>query len=154
MVDPQEVRLEASELTLQSRVESGFTVQPRRESSVTPPDVIGYPAAVTGATMVVPGRYSGNLGGFHLNLIPKGPGMSLKEIRAKALLCDPSSYPKELERVCDKLNEYCKLRCKRKGQTEADRWEINIRKEVTQSVTQVSIARAIKKSKKIREIEV
>ena len=57
MVDPQEVHLEASESTLQSPVESGFTVQPRRESSVTPPEVIGYPAAATAATMVVPGKY-------------------------------------------------------------------------------------------------
>ena len=116
MVDPQEVHLEARESTHQSPVESGFTVQTGRESSVTPPKVIGYPAAVTAATTVVPGRYSGNLGGFHLNLTPKGPGMSLIEIRAKALLCDPSSYPKELETVYDKLNEYCKLRCERKGQ--------------------------------------
>ena len=59
MVDPQEVHLEASESTLQSPVESGFTVQLRRESSVTPPEVIGYPAA---ATTIVPGRYPGNLG--------------------------------------------------------------------------------------------
>ena len=147
-VDPQEVHLKASESTLQSPVESGFTVQPRRESSVTPPEVIGYSAAVAAATMVVPGRYSGNLGGFHLNLTPKGPSMSLKEIRAKALLCDPSSYPKELERVYDKLNEYCKLRHERKGQTEADNWEINFRKEVTWSVTQVNMARVTKKSKK------
>ena len=116
MVDPQEVHLEARESTHQSPVESGFTVQTGRESSVTPPKVIGYPAAVTAATTVVPGRYSGNLRRFHLNLTPKGPGMSLIEIRAKALLCDPSSYPKELETVYDKLNEYCKLRCERKGQ--------------------------------------
>ena len=148
MVDPQEVHLEASESTLQSPVESGFKGQPRRESSVTPPEVIGYPVAVTAATTVVLGRYSGNLGGFHLNLTPKGLGMSLKEIRAKALLCDPSSYPKELERVYDKLNEYCKLRHERKGQTEADNLEINFRKEVTWSVTQVNIASATKKSKK------
>ena len=90
------MHLEASESTLQSPVESGFTVQPGRESSVTPPEVIGYPTVATAATMVVPGRYSGDLGGFHLNLTPKGPVASLKEIRAKALLCDPSSYPKEL----------------------------------------------------------
>ena len=168
MVDPQEVHLEVSESTLQSPVESGFTVQlgressvtpPEviesgftvqlgRESSVTPPEVIGYPAAAAAATTFVPGRYSGNLGGFHLNLTPKGLGMSLEEIKAKELLCDPSSYPKELERVYDKLNEYCKLRCKRKGQTEADNWEINFRKKVTWSVTQVNMTRVTKKSKK------
>ena len=148
MVDPQEVHLEASESTLQSPVESGFTVQPGREPSATPPKVIGYPAAVTAATMVVTCRYSGNLKGFHLNLTPKGLRMSLEEIRAKALLCYPSSYPKELERVYDKLNEYCKLRCERKGQTEADSWEMNFRKEVTWSVTQVNMARATKKSKR------
>ena len=120
MVESQEVHLEASELTLQSPVESGFTVQLRRETGVTPPEVTGYLAAVAAATTVVPGRYPGNLGGFCLKLTPKGPGMSLKEIRAKALLCDPSSYPKELERVYDKLNDYCKLRHKRKGLTKAD----------------------------------
>ena len=92
-------------------------------------------------------RYPGNLGGICLNLTPKGPGMSLKEIRAKALLCDPSSYPKELERVYDKLNDYCKLRHKRKGLTKADDWEINFRKEVTRRVTKVNTARATKKSK-------
>ena len=144
VVDPQEVHLEASESTLQSPVESGFTVQLRRESSVTPPEVIGYPAA---ATMVVPGRYSGNLGGFHLNLAPKGLGMSLEKIRAKALLCDPSSYPKELERAYDKLNDYCNLRCKRKDLTKANNQEINFRKEVTWSLTQVNMARVMKKSK-------
>ena len=100
MVDPQEVLLEASESTLQSPVESGFTVQLGRDSSVTPPELIGYPAT---ATMSVPGRYPGNLGGFCLNLTPKGLGISLEEIRAKALLCDPSSYQKELERVYDNL---------------------------------------------------
>ena len=135
------MHLEASESTLQSPVESGFTVQLRRE-------VIGYPAAVAAATTVVPGRYQGNLGGFHLNLTPKGPGMSLKEIRAKALLRDPSNYPKELERVYDKLNDYCKLRCERKGLTKADNWEINFRKEVIQSVIQVNMARVMKKLKK------
>ena len=36
--------------------------------------------------------------------------MTLEEIKAKELLCDPSIYPKELERVYDKLNDYCKLR--------------------------------------------
>ena len=133
-----------SESTLQSPVESGFTVQLGRESSVTPLEVIGYSAAAAAATMVVPGRYPGNLGGFCLNLTPKGPGMSLEEIRAKALQCDPSSYPKELERVYDKLNDYCKLRCERK----ADDWEINFRKEVTWSVTLVNMARVTKKSKK------
>ena len=145
MVDPQEFHLEASESMLQSPVKSGFTVQLGRESSVTPPEVTGYPAA---ATTVVPCRYPGNLGGFHLNLTPKGPGMSLEEIRAKALLCDPSSYPKELERVYDKLNDYCKLRHERKGLTKADDWEINFRKEVTHSVTQVNMVRVMKKSKK------
>ena len=110
MVEPQEVHLEASESTQQSPVESGFTVQLGRESSMTPPEVIGYSAAVTAATIVVPGRYPGSLGGFHLNLTPKGPCMTLEEIKAKELLCDPSSYPEELEKVYDKLNDYCKLR--------------------------------------------
>ena len=59
-------------------------------------------------------------------------GMNLREIRAKALLCDPSSYPKELERVYDKLNDYCKLRNEKKGRTKADDWEINFRKEETE----------------------
>ena len=74
--------------------------------------------------------------------------MSLKEKRAKALLCDPSSYPKELERDFDKLNDYCKLRHERKGLTKADDWEINFRKEIIRSVTQVNISRVMKKSKK------
>ena len=150
MVEPQEVCLEASESTLQSPVESGFKVQLRRESSVTPPEVIGYPAAATAATMVVPGRYPGNLEGLHLNLTPKGLGMSLEEIRAKALLCDATSYPKELERVYDKLNDYCKLRCKRKGLTKADNWEMNFRKEVTQNVMPVNMARVMKSKKSQR----
>ena len=55
MVESQEVHLEASELTLQSPVESGFTVQLRRETGVTPPEVTGYLAAVAAATTVVPG---------------------------------------------------------------------------------------------------
>ena len=148
MVDPQEVHLEAIESTLQLPVESGFTVQLGRESSMTPPEVTGCPAAVAAATMVVPGRYPGNLGGFHLNLTPKGLGMSLEEIRAKALLCDQSGYPKELQRVYDKLNDYCKLRHKRNGLTKADDLEINFRKEVTWSVTQGNMARATKKLKK------
>ena len=120
----QEVHLEASESTQQSSVEPGFTVQLGRESSVTPPEVIGYSTAMAAATTVVPGRYPESLGGFHLNLTPKGLGMTLKEIKAKELLCDPSSYPKGLERVYDKLNDYCKLRCKRKGLTKADNWDI------------------------------
>ena len=74
--------------------------------------------------------------------------MTLKEMKAKELLCDPSSYPKELERVYDKLNNNCKLRCERKGLTKADNLEINFRKEVTWSVTQVNMARVMKNSKK------
>ena len=148
MVEPQEVHLEASESTQQSPVESGITVQLGRESSVKPPEVIGYSAAVAAAMMVVPGRYPASLGGFHLNLTPKGLGMTLKEIKAKELLCDPNSYPKELERVYDKLNDYCKLRCERKGLTKADDWEINFRKEVTWSVTQVKTVRVTKTLKK------
>ena len=148
MVEPQEMHLEASESTQQSSVESGFTVQLGRESSVTLPEIIGYSAAVAAATMVVPSRYPESLGGFCLNLTPKGPCMTLKEVKAKELLCDPSSYPKELERVYDKLNDYCKLRHKRKGLTKADDWEINFRKEVTWSVTQVNMERVMKKLKK------
>ena len=41
---------------------------------MTPPQVIGYSAAAT----VVPGRYPGSLGGFCLNLTPKGLGMTRK----------------------------------------------------------------------------
>ena len=148
MVEPQEMHLEASESTQQSSVESGFTVQFGRESSMTLPEIIGYSAAMAAATMVVPSRYPGSLGGFCLNLTPKGPCMTLKEVKAKELLCDPSSYPKELERVYDKLNDYCKLRHKRKGLTKADDWEINFRKEVTWSVTQVNMERVMKKLKK------
>ena len=117
MVEPQEVHLEASESTQQSPVESGFTVQLGRESSITPPEVIGYSAAVAAATTVVPGAYPGSLEGFHLNLTPESLGMTLEQIKTKELLCDPSSYPKELERVYDKLNDYCKLRRERKGLT-------------------------------------
>ena len=73
MVEPQGVHLEASESTQQSPVESGFTVQLGRESSMTPPEVI-YSAAVTAATMVVPGRYPESLGGFHLNFNTKRSG--------------------------------------------------------------------------------
>ena len=148
--EPQEVCLEASESTQQPPVESGFTVQFGRESSVTPPEVIGYSAAAAAATMVVPGRYPGSLGGFCLNLTPKGLAMTLEEIKAKELLCDPSSYPKELESVNDKLNDYCKLRHERKGLTKTNNWEINFRKEVTQSVTQVNTARVTKKFKSKR----
>ena len=89
MVEPQEVCLDASESTQKSPVESGFTVQLGRESSMIPSEVIGYSAAVAAATTVVPGRYPGSLGGFHLNLMPKGLSMTIKEIKAKELLCDP-----------------------------------------------------------------
>ena len=75
MIEPQEVCLEASESTQQSPVESGFTVQLGRESSMTSPEVIGYSAAVVAATTVVPGRYPESLGRFHINLTPKGPGI-------------------------------------------------------------------------------
>ena len=78
----------------------------------------------------------------------KRSGYDSEEIKAKGLLCDPSSYPKELERVYDKLNDYCKLRRERKGLTKADDWEINFRKEVTWSVTQVNMATVMKKLKK------
>ena len=74
--------------------------------------------------------------------------MTLKEIKVKELLCDPSSYPIELERVYDKLNDNCKLRHEKKDLTKADDWEINFRKEVTWSVTKVNMARVMKKSKK------
>ena len=104
------MHLEASGLTPQSPVESRFTVQLGRESTTTPPEAIGYSAAAAAATTITPGRYPGSLGGFCLNLTPKGPGITLGEIKAKELLCDPSSYPKELERVYDKLNDYGKLR--------------------------------------------
>ena len=104
--------------------------------------------ATVAAVTVVPGRYPGSLRGFCSNLTPKGPGMTCEEIKAKELLCDPSSCSEELERVYDKLIDYCKLRCKRKGLTKADNWEINFRKEVTQSVTQV--ARVMKKLEKKR----
>ena len=69
---------------------------------------------------------------------------TLKEIKAKELLCNPNIYPKELERVYDKLNNYCKLRKQRKGLTEADEWERNFRKKVTCSVTQVNTVRVMK----------
>ena len=71
MVEPQEVHLEASESTQQSPVGSGFTVQLGRESGMTPPEVIGYSAAVAAATTVVPGRYPGSLGGFQFKFNTK-----------------------------------------------------------------------------------
>ena len=72
---------------------------------------------------------------------------TLKEIKAKELLCNPSSYTKDLERVYYKLNDYCKLRWERKGLTEADDWEIDFKKEVTWSVTQVNMARVLENGK-------
>ena len=68
----------------------------------------------------VPGAHAGSLGGICLSTwqyLPQYPGISIKEMRAKELLSDPSSYPKELDRVYHKLNEFCSLRRKRRGLT-------------------------------------
>ena len=52
--------------------------------------------------------HAGSLGGICLSTpqnLPQGPGISLEEMRAKELLSDPSSYPKELDRVYQKLDK-------------------------------------------------
>ena len=97
----------------------------------------------------VPGAHAGSLGGIHLSTLQhllEGSGISIEEMTAKELLSDPSSYPKELDGVYQKLNEFCNLRRKRRGLTEPD--ELEFRKEVTSKVTQVNTARAKRKPKK------
>ena len=108
-------------------------------------------ATTTEQRQGVPGMHAGSLGGIHLSTpqhLPQGPGISIEEMTAKELLSNPSSYPKELDRVYQKLNEFCNLRRKRRGLTEPDNWELEFRKEVTRKVTQVNTARAKRKPKK------
>ena len=74
-------------------------------------------AATTEQRQGVPGVHAGSLGEICLSTLqhlPQGPGISLEEMRAKELLSNPSSYPKELDRVYQKLNEFCNLRRKRR----------------------------------------
>ena len=85
-------------------------------------------ATTTEQRQGVPGAHAGSLGGIRLSTpqhLPQGPGISIEEMTAKELLSNPSSYPKELDRVYQKLNEFCNLRRKRRGLTEPDDWEPN-----------------------------
>ena len=98
----------------------------------------------------MPGAHAGSLGGICLSTpqhLPQGLGISIEELRVKELLSDPSNYPKELDRIYQKLNEFCNLRRKRRGLTKPDDWELEFRKEVTRKVTQVNTARAKRKLK-------
>ena len=119
---------------------------------MTPPKGTDYSVATAATTTEqrqgVPGVHAGSLGGICLQHLPQGPGITIEEMRAKELLSNPSSYSKELDRVYQKLNEFCNLRRKRRGLTEPDDWELEFRKEVTRKVTQVSTARAKRKPKK------
>ena len=117
----------------------------------TPPKGMDYLAATAAITIEerqgVPGAHAGSLAGICLSTLqhlPQSPGISIEEMTAKELLSDPSSYPKELDRVYQKLNEFCNLRRKRRGFTEPDDWELGFRKEVTRKVTQDNTARAKK----------
>ena len=69
----------------------------------TPPKGMDYSVATAATTTEqrqgVPGAHAGSLGGICLSTpqhLPQGPGISIEEMRAKELLSDPSSYPKEL----------------------------------------------------------
>ena len=122
---------------------------------MTPPNGTDYlvatAAAITEQKQFVPCAHVGSLGGIHLSTLqhlPQGPGISIEELRAKELFSNPSSYPKELDRVYQKLNEFCNLRRKRRDLTEPNDWELKFRKEVTRKVTQVNTARAKRKPKK------
>ena len=154
IVKSQDVCTEASGSTLHCITTGpGFEIG----APMTPPKGTDYFVA-TAATKTeqrqrqgVPGTHAGSLGGNHLSTLqhlPQGPGISIEEMRAKELLSDPSSYPKELDRVYQKLNKFCNLRRKRRGLTEPDDWELEFRKEVTRKVTQVNTARAKRKPKK------
>ena len=117
----------------------------------TPPKGTDYLAATIEQKQGVPGVHAGSLGGICLSTpqhLPQGSGISIEEMTAKELLSNPSSYPKELDRVYQKLNKFCNLRRKRRGLTEPDDWELEFRKEVTRKVTQVNTARAKRKPKK------
>ena len=64
--------------------------------------LVATAATTTEQRQGVPGVHAGSLGGIHLSTpqhLPQGPGISIEEMRAKELLSDPSSYPKELDRV-------------------------------------------------------
>ena len=121
----------------------------------TPPKGTDYSAATAAMTteqrQCVPGADAGSLGGIHFSApqhLPRGPGISIEEMTAKELLSNPSNYPKELNRVYQKLNKFYNLRRKRRGLTESDDWELEFRKKVTRNVTQVNTARAKRKLKK------
>ena len=77
-------------------------------------------ATTTEQRQGVPGVHAESLGGICLSTLqhlPQGLGIAIEEMRAKELLSNPSSYPKELDRVDQKLNEFCNLRRKRRGLT-------------------------------------
>ena len=97
----------------------------------------------------VPAAHAGSLGGICWSTpqhLPQGLGISIEEVTAKELFSDPSSYPKELDRVYQKLNKFCNLRRKRRGLTEPDDWELEFRKEVTRKVTTARAKRKLKKN--------
>ena len=129
----------------------GFEIGAPRTTLKGTDYLVATAATTTEQRQDVPGAHAGSLGGIHLSTLqhlPQGPGISIEEMRAKELLSDPSSYPKELDRVYQKLNEFCNLRRKRRSLTEPDDWELEFRKEVTRKVTQVNTARAKRKPKK------
>ena len=142
IVKSQDVCTEASRSTL-DHIATG----PEFEigAPMTPPKGTDYSVATAATTTEqrqgVPGAHAGSLGGIHLSTpqhLPQGPGISIEEMRTKELLSNPSSYPKELDRVYQKLNKFCNLRRKRRGLTEPDDWELEFRKEVTRKVTKLT----------------
>ena len=158
VVSDQETIVKSQDVcTEASRSTSHSTTGPRFEigAPMTPPKGTDYSIATAAATTEqrhgVPGVDAGSLGGICLSTslhLQQGLGISLEEMRAKELLSDTSSYPKELDRVYQKLNKFCNLRRKRRGLTEPDDWELEFRKVVTRKVTQVNTARKLKKDGK------
>ena len=116
IVQSQDVCTEASGSTLHHIATGlGFEIG----APMTPPKGTDYLVATAATTTEqrqgVPGVHAGSLGGIHLSTLqhlPQGPGISLEEMRAKESLSNPSNYPKELDRVYRKLNEFCNLRKK------------------------------------------
>ena len=123
IVKSQDVCTEASGSTLHHITTGpGFEIG----AAMTPPKGTDYLVATAATTTEqrqgVPCVHAGSLGGIHTQQhLPQGPAISIEELRAKELLSDPSSYPKELDRVYQKLNKFCNLRRKRRGLTEPDR---------------------------------
>ena len=150
IVESQDVCTEASKSTSHSTTGPGFEIGACMTLLKGGDYLVATAAATTEQRQGVPGVHAGSLGGIHLSTpqhLLQGPGISLEEMRSKELLSYPSSYPKEFNRVYQKLNKFCNLRRKRRGLTEPDDWELEFRKEVTRKVTKVNTARAKRKLK-------